>query len=83
MGNLISVATHCQRGEEVILGSESHIYHYEQGGVSGECGCCSWWQSACLRASVRACPPPLLSLVRIYWDVSVHIARNVCVCYAP
>jgi hypothetical protein len=35
MGNLISIATHCQRGEEVILGSESHIYHYEQGGVSG------------------------------------------------
>ena len=35
MGNLIAVATHCQRGDEVILGSESHIYNYEQGGVSG------------------------------------------------
>jgi threonine aldolase len=42
MGNLISIATHCQRGEEVILGSESHIYHYEQGGVSGE-----WQLTAC------------------------------------
>ena len=41
MGNLISVAAHCQRGEEVVLGSESHIYNYEQGGVSGElAGCC-------------------------------------------
>ncbi len=37
MGNLISVAVHCARGEEVLLGSESHIYNYEQGGCSGEC----------------------------------------------
>jgi hypothetical protein len=28
------VGVHCQRGEEVVLGSESHIYNYEQGGVS-------------------------------------------------
>jgi threonine aldolase len=35
MGNLISVGVHCARGEEVLLGTESHIFHYEQGGVSG------------------------------------------------
>eukprot|EP00249_Psilotum_nudum_P017268 c26241_g1_i1 orf=581-1753(+) len=35
MGNLISVLAHCEsRGSEVILGSECHIYLYEQGGIS-------------------------------------------------
>ena len=32
MGNLISVLTHCGRGDEMILGAEAHIFHYEQGG---------------------------------------------------
>ncbi|MEO8676659.1 MAG: low-specificity L-threonine aldolase [Casimicrobiaceae bacterium] len=32
MGNLIGVMTHCTRGDEVILGQESHNYHYEAGG---------------------------------------------------
>jgi len=34
MGNLIAVLTHCQRGEEVILESRSHIYNFEVGGIS-------------------------------------------------
>jgi threonine aldolase len=34
MGNLSSVLAHCARGQEVILGDESHIYHYEAGGAS-------------------------------------------------
>ncbi len=34
MGNLISVLVHAPRGTEVILGDQSHIYHYEQGGAS-------------------------------------------------
>lgn len=34
MGNLVSVLTHCQRGREVILGDEAHIFYYEAGGVS-------------------------------------------------
>ncbi len=34
MGNLISLLVHAPRGTEVILGDESHIYHYEQGGAS-------------------------------------------------
>ncbi|CAF0969300.1 unnamed protein product [Didymodactylos carnosus] len=33
MGNLISVLTHCNMfGSEMILGDQSHIYFYEQGG---------------------------------------------------
>lgn len=32
MGNLVSQMVHCRRGDEMILGSESHIFFYEQGG---------------------------------------------------
>ena len=34
MGNLVSVLTHCSRGEEVILGDISHIFLNEAGGMS-------------------------------------------------
>jgi threonine aldolase len=34
MGNLCALLAHCARGEEVLLGDESHIYHYEGGGAS-------------------------------------------------
>ena len=32
MGNLVSLLTHCGRGEEIILGSHSHTFFFEQGG---------------------------------------------------
>lgn len=32
MANLISQLVHCGRGEEMILGDQSHIFFYEQGG---------------------------------------------------
>jgi threonine aldolase len=34
MGNLCAILAHCERGQEAILGDESHIYHYEGGGAS-------------------------------------------------
>ena len=34
MANLISVLTHCNRGDEIVLGDKSHIFFYEAGGVS-------------------------------------------------
>lgn len=34
MGNLVSLLTHCNRGDEVILGDQSHIFFYEQGGCA-------------------------------------------------
>lgn len=34
MGNLISILTHCQRGDEVIMGDQAHTFIYEVGGVS-------------------------------------------------
>ncbi len=34
MGNLIALLVHCGRGDEVIVGSKSHIYLNEAGGMS-------------------------------------------------
>lgn len=35
MGNLISIAAHCRRGEEMIVGDNNHIFLYEGAGASG------------------------------------------------
>lgn len=32
MANLVSLLTHCGRGDEIILGDQAHIFYYEQGG---------------------------------------------------
>jgi len=34
MGNIVSVLTHCARGEEAVLGDSSHIFLNEAGGMS-------------------------------------------------
>ena len=34
MGNLISMLSHCARGDEVILGDQSHIFLNEVGGLA-------------------------------------------------
>jgi threonine aldolase len=34
MGNLASILAHCQRGDEVMLGDQSHTFFYEAGGMS-------------------------------------------------
>jgi threonine aldolase len=34
MGNLVSLLAHCRRGDEAILGDQSHIFNYEAGGAS-------------------------------------------------
>src|SRR5215467_1547237 len=34
MGNTASILAHAGRGEAVIVGNQSHIYHYEEGGAS-------------------------------------------------
>ncbi len=38
MGNLVAMMSHCQRGDEIILESEAHIYYYELGGLSALVG---------------------------------------------
>jgi threonine aldolase len=34
MGNLVCILTHCKRGEEAILGDQSHTFLYEAGSMS-------------------------------------------------
>jgi len=34
MGNLVSILTHCGRGDEAILGDMSHMHLFEQGGMA-------------------------------------------------
>ncbi len=42
MGNAIATLTHAGRGQAVIVGDESHIYHYEAGGPSTLGGAPMW-----------------------------------------
>jgi threonine aldolase len=42
MGNAIAVLTHAGRGQAVMVGDESHIYHYEAGGPSTLGGSPMW-----------------------------------------
>ncbi|HVO77386.1 MAG TPA: GntG family PLP-dependent aldolase [Methanomassiliicoccales archaeon] len=37
-GNLVSVMTHCVRGDEIFCEAEAHIYYYELGGMSAIAG---------------------------------------------
>ena len=37
-GNLVALLTHCQRGQEIILEREAHIYYYEVGNLAALCG---------------------------------------------
>ena len=34
MGNLVALLAHCGRGDEMVVGDESHIFWYEMGGIS-------------------------------------------------
>jgi threonine aldolase len=34
MSNLVALLTHCQRGSEVLVGDEAHIFHYEVAGAA-------------------------------------------------
>lgn len=34
MGNLTGILSHCQRGDEVIVGKKNHVFVHEAGGIS-------------------------------------------------
>jgi len=38
MTNLLALAAHCKRGDEIVLGHQNHIYNYEGGGASALLG---------------------------------------------
>jgi threonine aldolase len=75
MGNLTALLVHCQRGDEVIVGNQSHIYLNEAGGMSALGG-------------IQPCPIPnkadgtlaledILASIRTE-DVHHPITRLVC-----
>lgn len=74
-GNLVSLLTHCRRGDAAIVGSESHIYNYEGGGLSALGGIlpftvddasgipsCDAVTGACRKPDVHYAPARLLCL---------------------
>jgi threonine aldolase len=75
MANLIAILTHCTRGTEAIVGTQSHIYLNEVGGMAALAG-------------VQACPVPnqpdgTLSLADIeagIRDEDVHHPRTRLIC---
>ena len=38
MSNLVAILAHCDRGDEVIMGDQAHIFWNESGGASGLAG---------------------------------------------
>jgi threonine aldolase len=42
MGNLVSLLTHCGRGDEAIVGNRSHTFLFEQGGMAALGGITPW-----------------------------------------
>ena len=80
MANLLAVGSHCQRGDEVLLGSESHIFVYEQGGAS--------WLMGTVFHGVTNAPDgtlPLDSLraalaTRAAAGTDAHFARPALIC---
>jgi threonine aldolase len=38
MSNLVAAMTHCQRGDEMIIEAEAHMYYYEVGSISAIAG---------------------------------------------
>ena len=75
MGNLLALLVHCQRGDEVVVGSQSHIYLNEAGGMAALGG-------------IQPCPVPnqadgtlalddILASIRTE-DVHHPITRLIC-----
>lgn len=75
MGNLISVLTHCGRGEQVIVGDNAHIFLYEGGGSAALGGIHPY--------PVRTEPDGSLSLSAVRAAVrpdDIHCPRSKLIC---
>lgn len=75
MSNLVAIMTHCQRGDEVIVGSEAHVLQYEVGGAAGVA-------SVTLRTAQNGprgemAPGEVESLIR---GENVHMPRTALLC---
>jgi len=67
MGNQVAVRVHTDRGQEIVLERESHIYKWELGGVAQ----LSSLQARTIDAGERACPTPA-AVEAAYVEEDVH-----------
>ncbi|MEF8756756.1 MAG: low-specificity L-threonine aldolase [Halobacteriales archaeon] len=67
MGNQVAVRVHTDRGQEIVLERESHIYKWELGGVAQ----LSSLQARTIDAGDRACPTPA-AVKAAYVEEDVH-----------
>jgi threonine aldolase len=75
MANLVAVLTHCRRGDEVIVGDESHILHYEVGGASALGGVLLRAVPNDRRGRLRA--EDVAAVIR---PVDIHFPRTALLC---
>ncbi|NPV09624.1 MAG: low-specificity L-threonine aldolase [Anaerolineae bacterium] len=73
MGNLVSCLTHCQRGDEMILGDVAHIYLFEAGGVSALGGIHTRAVPNLPDGSLD--PGDVLAAIRQPWNVHYPVSR--------
>lgn len=74
MGNLIAVLTHCQRGDEVILELDSHMYYYEVGGMSAVAGVIPR-----LIIGDKGVPNPQ-NIKKVFRDENIHYPKTTLIC---
>jgi threonine aldolase len=76
MGNVAAMLTHAGRGRAVIVGNESHVYHYEVGGASTLGGSPMW--------VVSTHPDGMLDLEQVKAGIAdesdEHIAPTALLC---
>src|SRR3989440_4833077 len=76
MGNVAAMLTHAGRGRAVIVGNESHVYHYEVGGASTLGGSPMW--------VVSTHPDGMLDLQQVKAGIAdesdEHIAPTALLC---
>ncbi|HEY2954395.1 MAG TPA: GntG family PLP-dependent aldolase [Candidatus Eisenbacteria bacterium] len=74
MGNQLAIRVQTERGDQVLLEDESHIYLYEQGGLAAN--------SACLALTVRAerGALPADAIEAALHEPDDHVARLALVC---
>ena len=75
-GNLVAILTHCTRGDEIIVGHQAHILHYEVGGASALAGVKvravpNRWDGSMDPAQVR-------EVIRDRTDVHCPYTRLIC-----
>lgn len=74
MGNQVAILTHTQRGDEIIVEAEAHVYFYEVGGVGALAGV----QTRTIRGKHGVLPPESVrEAIRLN---DIHFPRTSLIC---